>query len=44
VTDLAAFWQSIGNYFDLQSPTPHNAVLAVNATPGSQWFTGAQVN
>jgi acetoacetyl-CoA synthetase len=44
VTDLDAFWQSIWDYFDLQSPTPHSAVLAVNAMPGAQWFTGAQVN
>ena len=27
VTDLGAFWQSIWDYFDLQSPTPHSAVL-----------------
>jgi acetoacetyl-CoA synthetase len=44
VTDLDAFWQSIWDYFDLQSPTPHSAVLAVDAMPGAQWFTGAQVN
>ena len=44
VTDLDAFWQSIWDYFDLQSPTPYSAVLAVNAMPGAQWFTGAQVN
>ena len=44
VTDLDAFWQSIWDYFDLQSPTPHSAVLAVNQMPGAQWFTGAQVN
>jgi hypothetical protein len=25
VTDLDAFWQSIWDYFDLQSPTPHSA-------------------
>ena len=48
VTDLAAFWQSIWDYFDLQSPTPHTAVLAVPPSgprmPGAQWFVGAQVN
>jgi acetoacetyl-CoA synthetase len=44
VTDLDAFWQSIWDYFDLQSPTPHSAVLAEGAMPGAQWFTGAQVN
>ncbi|WOI46356.1 acetoacetate--CoA ligase [Acidovorax sp. BLS4] len=44
VTDLDAFWQSIWDYFDLQSPTPHTAVLARNAMPGAVWFPGAQVN
>jgi len=42
--DLDAFWQSIWDYFDLQSPTPHSAVLASNTMPGAQWFPGAQVN
>lgn len=43
-TDLDAFWQSIWDYFDLQSPTPHTAVLGTNTMPGAQWFPGAQVN
>src|SRR6218665_183752 len=43
-TELDAFWQSIWDYFDLQSPTPHSAVLASNRMPGAQWFPGAQVN
>ncbi len=43
-TDLDAFWQSMWDYFDLQSPTPHSAVLAKNTMPGAQWFPGAQVN
>jgi len=44
VTDLDAFWQSIWDYVDLQSPTPHTAVLAKNTMPGAEWFPGAQVN
>ena len=43
-TDLDAFWQSIWDYFDLRSPTPHQAALVKNAMPGAQWFTGAQMN
>lgn len=43
-TDLDAFWQSIWDYFDVQSPTPHAAVLARNVMPGAQWFPGAQLN
>ncbi len=43
-TELDAFWQSIWDYFDMQSPTPHSGVLARNTMPGAQWFPGAQVN
>jgi acetoacetyl-CoA synthetase len=44
VTDLSSFWQSIWDYFDLQSPTPHGAVLQAPAMPGAVWFPGARVN
>ena len=43
-TELDAFWQSIWDYFELRSPTPHRAALTVNRMPGAQWFPGAQVN
>ncbi|MBE2242439.1 MAG: acetoacetate--CoA ligase [Burkholderiaceae bacterium] len=43
-TDLDAFWQSIWDYFELQSPTPHTAVLGRNVMPGASWFPGAQAN
>ncbi len=43
-TELDAFWQSIWDYFELQSPTKHSAVLARNVMPGAVWFPGAQVN
>ena len=44
VTDLEAFWQSIWDYFELQSPTPHTAVLTEAKMPGAVWFPGAQFN
>ncbi|MFM8575817.1 MAG: acetoacetate--CoA ligase [Limnohabitans sp.] len=44
ITDLDAFWQSIWDYFDMQSPTPHSAVLAKNVMPGAVWFPGARTN
>ncbi|PUE36965.1 acetoacetate--CoA ligase [Limnohabitans sp. Hippo3] len=44
VTELDAFWQSIWDYFDFQSPTSHTAVLANNVMPGAKWFPGAQTN
>ncbi len=43
-TDLPAFWQSIWDHFDVQSPTPHTAVLEHAAMPGARWFPGAQLN
>jgi len=43
VTELAAFWQSIWDYFDLQSPTPHQFVVQ-GRMPAAKWFAGAEVN
>ncbi len=43
-TDIAAFWQSIWDYFEIQSPTPHSAVLIDKGMPDCTWFPGAQVN
>jgi acetoacetyl-CoA synthetase len=42
--DLPAFWQSIWDYFALESPTPYGAVLAERKMPGARWFEGAQFN
>ena len=44
VEDLDTFWQSIWDFFDLQSPSPHTAVLAERRMPGARWFEGAQFN
>ena len=44
VAELPAFWQSVWDYFGLQSPTPHRAVLEHPQMPGARWFPGAQVN
>jgi acetoacetyl-CoA synthetase len=44
VGDIAAFWGSMWEYFDLQSPTPHRTVLVEDKMPGAQWFPGAQLN
>lgn len=44
VGDLEAFWQSVWDYFELQSPTPYRRVLAESRMPGARWFEGAQFN
>jgi len=43
-TDLPAFWRSVWDYFELQSPTPIKQVLAEPRMPGAKWFEGAQYN
>jgi acetoacetyl-CoA synthetase len=43
-TDLQAFWASIWDYFEVESPTPYRRVLESAAMPGAHWFPGAQVN
>jgi len=44
VDDLPGFWQAIWDHFELQSPTPAQAVLGDAQMPGARWFPGAQVN
>jgi len=44
VTDLDTYWQSIWDYFDLQSPTPHSVVCDAAPMPDTRWFVGARVN
>ncbi len=44
VTEQPAFWQSLWDYEQMNSPTPHKAVLNDAAMPGTRWFEGAQVN
>ena len=43
-TDLDTFWQSIWDYFELESPAPHRCVLERDTMPGAVWFPGAQVS
>ncbi|MBU3737749.1 MAG: acetoacetate--CoA ligase [Rhodoferax sp.] len=43
-TDLDAFWQSVWDYFDLRSPTPHRFVCDGAPMPHTRWFGGAQTN
>jgi len=43
-TDLRAFWQSIWDWHEVESPTPHETVLVEPVMPGARWFPGAQVN
>jgi acetoacetyl-CoA synthetase len=44
VTDLAGFWSSIWEYFDVLSYTPPGPALAEPRLPGARWFPGATLN
>jgi acetoacetyl-CoA synthetase len=44
VDELEAFWLSMWQFFELQSPTPFGRVLSSERMPGARWFEGAQVN
>lgn len=44
VADLEAFWRSIWDFDQLQSPTAFEQALNVDTMPGAVWFKGAQVN
>lgn len=44
IDDLAGFWGSLWDYFDIQATTPYREVLGTRVMPGAQWFTGAELN
>jgi acetoacetyl-CoA synthetase len=44
VTDLAGFWRSIWDYFDVIAHEQPTAVLADASMPGAVWFPGATLN
>jgi acetoacetyl-CoA synthetase len=44
VSDLEGFWSSIWEFFEIQSDTPHERVLASREMPGAEWFPGARLN
>lgn len=44
VTDLEAFWDAVWEYFDIDSDTPYEQVLAEERMPGARWFPGAALN
>ncbi|MFN5723633.1 MAG: AMP-binding protein, partial [Betaproteobacteria bacterium] len=44
VSDLEGFWSSVWSYFEVESDAPPLKVLADEAMPGAQWFTGVKLN
>jgi acetoacetyl-CoA synthetase len=41
---LVSFWQSLWDYFDIISHTPHHSVLSGEKMPDFRWFEGATLN
>ena len=44
VEHLEDFWQSIWDYFGIESPTPYVRVLDRHVMPGAKFFEGATLN
>jgi acetoacetyl-CoA synthetase len=44
VTDLAAFWTSIWDFFEVRAHAPYTTALASDAMPGASWFPGARLS
>ncbi|PKV76903.1 acetoacetate--CoA ligase [Nocardia fluminea] len=44
VTDMAAFWSSIPEYFEIPLHAPPTEILSAGAMPEVRWFEGATLN
>jgi len=44
VTELELFWESLWEYFDIQSDSPYLRVLSERKMPGTKWFEGGRLN
>jgi len=44
VEHLEDFWAAIWEYFEVQSSTQYECVLASRDMPGAEWFPGASLN
>jgi acetoacetyl-CoA synthetase len=44
VDDLAGFWRSIWDYFEIIAYEPPSDVLSGDSMPGVRWFPGARLN
>jgi acetoacetyl-CoA synthetase len=44
VDDLAGFWSSVWEFFEVKTHAPYSTVLASDVMPGATWFPGARLN
>lgn len=44
VNEIEDFWESLWEYFDIQSEQPYKTVLSSHKMPGAKWFPEATIN
>jgi acetoacetyl-CoA synthetase len=44
VTDVAMFWQTVWDFFDVQAEGSREPVLASHTMPGASWYPNARLN
>lgn len=44
VTEVESFWESLWEFFEIQSSEPYTRVLSTHEMPGAKWFEGARLN
>ena len=44
VDELPAFWESVWQYFDVQSSAPYTRVIDAERMPCAKWFEGSRLN
>ncbi|CAN5208979.1 acetoacetate--CoA ligase [soil metagenome] len=44
VADVAKFWETLWDYFDVIHHSPYQKVLSSDKMPGARWFEGATLN
>jgi acetoacetyl-CoA synthetase len=44
VSDVEGFWSSLWEFFDVKASEPYERVLTAREMPGTEWFSGAELN
>ncbi|HLR73703.1 MAG TPA: acetyl-coenzyme A synthetase N-terminal domain-containing protein, partial [Virgibacillus sp.] len=44
VDELELFWESLWEYFNIQSEQPYETILTSHDMPGNRWFPEATIN
>ena len=44
VDELAAFWASVWDFFEIKAHEPYERVLTSHELPGAEWFPGTRLN